>query len=239
MSNFITQIEKISTAEINGQPIGIHGSVGHAAMMGLPLPSELRPDGSLRDIDVFVPGIGKQALEGFLVEEGLATPAPVDAGLAMIVRREEGGRLTLNKGDISVLAGNSDVFAQTEVYDVVGMPGLKVRSFSPLAMLALHNLEPKDLIRSTHPDEDAELMRWFDDNDIKLPDDLQSSIDAFKYQVAKAYPFSNMASTAAEWYAMHLPESVRSRLRYFTHSFMRRVVGRESQYTEVDRWEML
>jgi hypothetical protein len=239
MSDFLTQIERIGAAEINGMPIAIHGSVGRAAMMGLPLPPELRPDGSLRDIDVFVPGVGKLALERFLTEEGLAEPAPVDAGLGMIVRESQVGTLTLNRGKLSMPINAEDIFRQTELYDAVGVPGLKIRSFSPMTMLALHHLEPKDLIRPTHASEDAELMRWFDENGVKLPDDLQASLDTFRHQVAKTYPLSSVAKVASEWYAEHLPEALRVHLRYFTHRFMRSVVGRESQYTGIDDWEEL
>lgn len=75
------QIDALSTVEIGGAPILIVGSLGHAAVRGVELPSAVKKDRSLRDIDIHLPSQSdKFLIEGTLCELGMDNPAPLDAG---------------------------------------------------------------------------------------------------------------------------------------------------------------
>jgi hypothetical protein len=226
----LDQLDRLSTVDIIGNPLLVHGSVGHAALMGIGLPPENRVNGIRRDIDVFVAHMQIDIVEADLKDAGLVNPQPIDPGLCGLLVRERDATYAC-KDRVAVELDGSDVFDEVQEYEVKGTDGLTVRSFSPLGMLAVHRLEP-GLIRIGHARKDIRLELWFKKAGITLPEKLDRSIDEFHRAYAEAYPHGHLLQGLSRCYIHVVPEVIRSRLRKQTHRFMRDHAGRITPYTD-------
>ena len=142
------QLNGIAKFDIEGVPLLIHGSIGHSALMGSELPTLIRPDGSIRDTDLFSVGNTKTDLEDTANIAGLAEPCPLDAGLCGLLLRE-GSRTFVSKDGIVVELADSYILDEIRSYEIPGLDGVEIKSFSPEGMLAVHMLEP-EVIRPSH-----------------------------------------------------------------------------------------
>ena len=226
----LEQLSALSSTVINGAPVLIHGSIGHAALMGLPLPAEAHFNGLPRDIDIFMVGQTKTSLEEEAETTGLTSPQPLDAGLCSLLVTD-GDEVFIQKDGLTMPVEDCGVFDEVANFELVETGGIEIRSFSPTGMLAVHSIEPR-VIRPTHIKVDWELARWFKENDVVLPDKLQASIDEFHKAYREKYPLGNFYRQLADVYTSILPETVRSRLRQHTHRFMRDHAGRVSPYVD-------
>lgn len=220
----LEQLDYLSHTKVDGAPILIHGSVGHAAMMGLALPSEIKFSGIARDIDVYNSQRDKIELEGELEQIGIATPQPIDAGMASLLVHDASGVFASLDGITAELL-DTEIFEEQEQYEVVGSDGVIINSFSPLGMLAVHRLRP-DTFRFGHRKSDRQMAEWFADRGIVLPKNLDKSIRSFHDEYKTAYPKKVLLESAAEVYVHLLPESIRRKFRRYTHRFMRDHAGR-------------
>lgn len=74
----LEQLDALAEINVNNKPVLIHGSLAHAALRGVSLPSETKMFGEQRDIDVYTQGAaGKLAAEGALENLGLSEPNPI------------------------------------------------------------------------------------------------------------------------------------------------------------------
>jgi hypothetical protein len=224
------QLSSLANFEVDGQHLLVHGSVGHAALMGMALPPHTRFNGTTRDIDVFLPGATKTSLENLAEVRGVSEPNPLDAGLCGLLLRE-GNRAFVTKTGVTVELGEPHIFDEIVTYEIPGTEGIQVRSLSPLGLLAVDRLEPP-IIRPAHLKADLELANWFRKNNIEVPPKLQSSIDEFHRAYKEAYPRGTFYRQLAGIYVAFAPESIRGRLRQHTHRFMRDHAGRDTPYVD-------
>lgn len=216
----------------DGKPIVIHGSIGHAVMLGETIPEPVKVDGSLRDIDVFATGVGKYVLEATVTDEGHDAPNPVDAGLSMLIE-QEGNTFYISKNGVRVPCDDAEIFDDTVVMHPRELGGIPVRTFSPVAMLAAHSLEPRrQPLRSTHRESDIRLLQWFDYERVTLPPRLASSIRDFQEEYAKTYPNQATWRALSEIYVRVLPEPIRKIFRAKAHKVMNNRAGRPSPHIE-------
>ncbi len=223
------QLSHISTMDIDGIPLLIHGSIAHAAMMGIELPPEIKPNGKKRDIDLMAVGIGKKVIEGLMGGVGLDSPSPVDAGLSDLLAWE-GSDMCICKDGVAVPVRETSPFEDITNYEILGSQGLEVQSFGPVGMLAAHSLEPASLPRINHPLSDRRLMRWFADHEVQLPKGLKASIAEFHRVYEATYPHGRFYNDLSRIYVRVIPEVIRSKLRHYTHRFMLEHAGRPSPF---------
>ncbi len=233
MTTRLEQLDSLQNLWVNNEPVRIHGSIAHAALMAETLPGEIKFTGDHRDIDVFVSGVGKIALEDEVSAAALHTPSPIDAGLCGLLIHE-GNDYFVHKDGIIVELKDGDLLDEVRSYEVSKSNGVVVRSFSPLGMLAVHSLEPQLAhdVRLSHPLADIKLTHWFTRHELQLPKAMQSSIDSFHQAYDEAFPRGKLLNSLAQVYSTLLPEAIRSRLRSRTHRFMRDHAGRNSPYID-------
>lgn len=224
----LAQLEALYELSPPGGPLLIHGSIGHAAMMGLQLPPENTFTGEPRDIDVFAPYSNISDLKSMISAHNLDTPNPVDAGLCGLLVHEPNGTFAV-KDDVAVELRKPDVLKETTVHEVGN--GVRIRSFSIAGSLAVHSLEPTRL-RLGHSLSDAKLVLWFSQNSIKIPCELKESIREFHRAYNEKYPHRNFYTQLADAYVKIFPEKIRSRFRTHTHRFMKDRTGRESPFVD-------
>ena len=198
--------------------------------MGLDLPPEIKPDGTMRDIDLFLAGGTKVGLEDTASTAGLSEPSPVDGGLCELLIRE-GTSAYVRKDGVTVELQAPEIFDDIRSYEIPGTDGLEIRSFGPEGILAAHILEPK-IIRFGHLKIDRQLAQWFEDNDVQLPRELRDSIDEFHRLYKETYPMGTTYRQLASIYTTFMPESIRKRFRKQTHRFMRDHAGRVTPYAD-------
>lgn len=179
-STRIEQLESLYTVHIDNIPLIIHGSVGYAAMMGLPLPPETNQQGVLRDIDVYVPGVSKDDVEIHLSELGNDTPNLVDATLSDMLKPGDESQYVFEKRGVSGVLRDAGVFGKFQEYDLVDIPGLKVRSFVPEAAFALHTITRPRTGQAHH----RILSTWFEHEGIALSAPLEQSLNEFRKSYA-------------------------------------------------------
>jgi hypothetical protein len=224
------QLSNLAKFEVNANPVLIHGSIGHSALMGLHLPPQERADGTIRDIDIFSVGVSQETLEEAAHNARLTTPSPVDGGLCGLLIRE-GTRAFVSKADITVELSNPEVFDEITSHEVVGTNGLIIKSFSPIGILAVHSLEPK-ILRARHLKTDRQLAAWFKTNEVALPKKLKESINEFHRVYKETYPVGTACRQLADLYVSFVPESMRKKFRSQTHKFMRSHAGRVSPFAD-------
>jgi hypothetical protein len=224
------QLNILGNFEANGWPLLIHGSIGHAALMDIDLPSETRFNGTTRDIDVFVANATKTNLEGLAEDIGVSAPNPLDAGLCNLLVRD-GEDVYANKDGVTVELEDGGVFDEVITYEARGTDGIQVRSFSPVGLLAVHRLEPS-IIRPGHLKVDWQLVNWFKKNDVQIPTKLQASIDEFHSAYKEAYPLGTFYKQLSDIYVTVTPESIRQKFRKQTHRFMRDHAGRVTPFAD-------
>ena len=225
------QIDVLSSVEIGGAPILIVGSLGHAAVRGVELPPAIKKGGSIRDIDIYLPSqSNKFSIESTLCNLGMDTPAPLDAGANNLLRREANG-VYATRGDVSVELRGAALLDEITEYPIDGMEDMRLRSLSPLGMLALHNLEPTKRI-FLHRDADKKFTAWFEEQDLVLPKELNESIAEFHRAYHEKYPHAAILRHLSKAYIHLVPESVRRVTRPLTHPFMRKYAGRRTPVTE-------
>lgn len=223
------QLASLHGIALDSQPLLLHGSLAHAAVMGEPLPTAEKPEG-LRDIDVVRIGerSGKYAVEETLQELGLAHPNPIDAGLCDLLRFEQGGAVATLGGVKAILQDKNGILTETRDYEVKGGDGLIIRSFSPVGLFAIHSIMPK---RAIHPG-DSHFEKWCHDRQLDLPEDLSRSIRELhrannsRAQVVK----QKLLIRAADLYSKAVPERVRAQFRDQTHRYMKKHTGRPNPF---------
>jgi len=228
----LTQLDTLSRTEINGSPILMHGSIGHAALMGEPLPSATKANGSMRDIDIFLEGGEKFTLEDQLGAMGLQTPHPIDAGMCNLLVRE-GSSVIAKKGAVAVELNDTGIFDEVTAYEVLESNGVVIKSLRPAGQLALHLLEPAgNGLRINHLPNDLKYLNWHRNNGTEIPQELKSSIEEFHRAYKEAYPYGGIYHQLAGIYIKVIPETIRKHLRQHTHRFMRVHAGRKTPYSE-------
>lgn len=218
----LEQIRNISS----GEEIFVHGSIGHAALMGEELPNPIKLSGAARDIDIYIPGTNIENAKLIILDSGLGAPSPVDVGLCGLAERTSAGSLVLRKDGVSVEIDDKGIMQEKVTYKTGG--GVAIQSFSPEGMLLAHLLEPTPQIRLSHPLSDYQLMKWMRDNNIQLPEEVAEGVREFHDQYKKEYPLGNFLNQVSKLYVAILPEIVRSKTRAFTHGLMERHAGRKS-----------
>lgn len=228
----LDQISTIAETSIEGQPVMVHGSLAHTAVRGAPLPPELKKNNEVRDIDVFTRGqTGKLAVEAALDDLGLILPCPLDAGLCGLLIHDSGDNLAVHKDGIIVEIDDPEgVFSQTAEYEIVGSDGLTLRSFTPVGLLAVHNLEPYGRVSHRKPDMLFEI--WCEEQGITLPGPVNDSIANFHKTYKQKYPYGTALRYAADIYTTILPEHIRSRFRLLSHAVMKKHAGRENPFEQ-------
>jgi hypothetical protein len=222
----VDQIRQLGETEIEGSPVLIVGSLGHAAVVGVELPVAVKKDRSLRDIDVFAPGgLDKVALEEGLHALSLDTPSPLDGGASSLIRHEANG-VYASRGGVVVELEDAGILDEVVEYPIKGSEDLRLRSLSPLGMLALHSLEPVRRILF-HRKPDGRFADWFHEQGLSLPPRLERSITEFKQAYSEKYPHATVLRHLSKAYVQLTPEFVRSRARTVTHPFMQRHTGRQ------------
>jgi len=232
----IEQLEHLGSHLVNDEPVLIHGSIGHAALMANFLPSEDKFWGEERDIDLLAPGTDKAGLEFSLSEAGFGTPNPLDAGLCGLLITEGANRYAQKDG-VVVQLRDASVFDEIRAYEIPGTNGIKIQSFNPMGMKAVNTLEPQYL-RLSHFWSDQKLKLWFERNEIELPKGLKTSIDEFHQAYKAAYPYGAVLHQLAEVYATVIPEGIRRQFRSYTHHFMLRHAGRKTPFAEFGQREL-
>lgn len=229
------QIETLSRMTVEGAPVVIVGSVGRAALMDEPLPSLVKKNGDVRDIDVHILGdFSKKDTEEILGLGNLAAPAPLDAGLNNLLRRESNGLYAV-RGEVAVELDHKGVLDEIVEY-CHGQEELALRSLGALGMLAAHKIEPVQRVL-LHRTQDKRFLSWFDDQNLCLPKELEQSIAVFHSAYYQRYPYGRVLRHASKVYTHMVPEVIRSQARHATHTFMLRYAGRRTPITDLQSRE--
>jgi hypothetical protein len=226
----LEQLDGISAFESSPEPIFIHGSVGHAAMMGIELPSPIKHGGEARDIDVFMARSDKLSTEAVIESAGLATPAPIDGGLSSLLVYDSDTPYVCKDG-VEVELRDNGILGERTTYVVKDGEGVTITSFTPEAMFAVHSIEPR-LLRAGHIREYKQLGSWFRENDVTLSAELTASIAEFQREYREKYPYGVILRQLADVYTAYVPEPVRKRLRHRTHTIMKKHAGRITPYAD-------
>lgn len=208
----------------------IHGSIAHAALREIQIPSVRKVNGDVRDIDVYFNFDGELAADADIVDEFTGN-IPLDYGIADVLRQRN-GLFVASKNDVQVELEDADLFSEEQDYELHGTNGLMIRSFSPLGMYAIHHLIPGYNIRPQHPVQDAKFLKYCEDMGLRLPTNLAESIRVFHEEYNNRYPNGQLLTAASQLYIATLPESVRKHPRRITHTFMKRHAGRETPYAD-------
>lgn len=225
------QLEHLSHITLAEAPVVILGSIGHAALMGNPLPPLIKRNRQVRDIDIHaINSMSKIEVESSLHSSDLDAPAPLDAGLNTLLRRESNGVYAV-KGEVAVELHHSGILEEFREYPVQEENGLMLRSFGELGMLAAHTVEPTKRLLF-HRASDQKFIEWFSDQGLRLPRGLEQSIASFHKACQEKYPYAAILRHTSKAYTHVMPEVVRSRLRHITHNFMLHHAGRRTPTTD-------
>lgn len=224
----LEQLDRLGSQMIGNEPVLIHGSIGHAALMGDYLPPEHKLWGEVRDIDLFAVGTDKMGLESSLSKVYLDIPNPLDAGLCGLLITDGADRY-VHKDGVTVHLKDGEVFDEVRIYEVPGTDGIQIKSFDPIGIRAIGCLEPQ-VIRLGHFRGDQKLKLWFKQNEIELPENLKLSIKEFHRAYKIVYPYGVALHQLADIYTTVVPESIRRQFRSHTHSFMLRHAGRKTPF---------
>lgn len=230
------QIDALSHVELDGAPVTILGSLGHAAALGMALPPVIKRDGSIRDIDIYIHADrDKTSVEEALKERSLDTPSPLDAGGNNLIEHQANG-IYLTRGEVAVELKGAALLEELEEYPVRGHEGVRLRSLTPLGMLALHKAEPIERVLF-HKRTDARFTSWFENEGLALPKELNDSIEEFHRAHNERYPHAALLRHLSKAYVHAVPEQIRVHTRSLTHQFMRRHSGRRTPITDQEEAE--
>lgn len=224
------QIDTLSRTGIDGAPVVILGSLGHAAVLGMALPPIIKRDGSIRDIDIYTHADrDKTSVETVLHELSLDAPSPLDAGGNNLIRHEANG-IYLTRGDVAVELKGAELLEESMEYPIQD-GDLRLRSLIPLGMLAVHKAEPIRRI-FLHRRADDTFTHWFEEQGLELPKEVDNSIEEFHQAHNERYPHAAVLRHLSKAYVHVVPEGVRKYTRLVTHGFMKRHSGRRTPYTD-------
>ena len=216
--------------QTEGTRMLVHGSIAHAALRAVDLPPVRKLNGDTRDVDVHISAQSGE-IDAFAIVATFGSNIPVDPGMSDILIRD-GDSFIAAKSGVQVELEAAEVFGEEHVYELPGTDGIRIRSFTPLGMYALHMIQPGWAVRPHHPVMDNRFLAHCWEQGLVLPSRLESSIRTFHREYNQRYRYGNVLTAASQIYANALPEATRNRFRARTHAMMKRYAGRQSPFAE-------
>lgn len=205
--------------------IVVHGSIARAALMGKPMPSLSKFNGTLRDIDVYMFGKSTKEVDDYVSESGLDTPCPVDAGFSDIFGMDTTGKVVMKAAGLGISV-NEEVYKKVFDTQKSYVEGIGIITPTPLALYCMHALTIGLNVRPDHVVADVKAVRWLEKNTGGLPSDVVNLCNEMQAEYRAKYPGGVALKAISQVYRTTLPESIRTHTRHFFTPLMASRTGR-------------